>query len=238
MIQVVDTATSGPYALPFLQGQRPSSALVGLSLKNRMANRRCLEELIPWVKERAVRVLVVVGDFPHRHNLMALRGLSANEALTKAMRDGRQTLRAARSVASATCPGGGVTVCSASELIETASCRTILRALETYYEKGGDFVLDVLSSAMRYARRVGDPARFEMDEAIPRLKQYLLEEIAMFLHLSSTGFDVEVYPGPDLGLMRAIAQASYDSFPYSCPHRTHISVSVKPARQEGSEQHG
>lgn len=238
MIQVVDADTSGPYVLPFLQGQLPSSAFIGLSLKNRMANRRCLEELIPWVRERAGRVLVVVGDYPHRHNLMALRGLPADEALSKAMRDGRRTLRAARSVVSARCSGGGVTVCSASELIETASCRTILRTLETYYEAGGQFVHDVLSAAMRYARRAAGPARFEMDEALPRLKQYLLEEIAMFLHLSSTGFDVEVYPGPDLGLMQAIAQASYDSFPFSCPHRTHIAVSVEPAPRGRIEQHG
>lgn len=234
-IELVRSESSGPLVEAFVAGRRPCPAFLGISLKNKMANKRALAKMIPWLAERATRSLIVIGDYPHRHNLVALRGLSPHGALQKAMADGTRTLRYAREITAACNGESSVTVHSAADFIETSGCRDTLRRLTAYFHEGGPFVDQVVSAAVRYANRACPelPAA-HANCVLPTLKDYVLEELAMFLHLYDLGYLVEVYPGPDLPLMRNLATSAYERFPFQCPDRTHISIAV--ACQRGESQ--
>jgi len=61
------------------------------------------------------------------------------------------------------------------------------------------------------------------------LVEYLLEEIAVLLHLhANAGIPIEVHHGPDLPVMRKVASGLYPGDPFSIPERTHIAVELTP----------
>lgn len=238
-VEVVDAETSGPLATPFLRVERPAPGFLGVSVRNRMSNRAALQALIPWFMERVTSGCIVIGDYPHRHNLNAIRGLCPESALRKAMAAGRRPRKTAESIVASSQDIGRINVISAADVIETTSCRAKHHAISHYYNSnalaGTDFVRDVLRSALQYAQRVQpDLPRSHIASVLPVLKDYVLEELAMFLELHSLGHFVEVYPGPDLRLMRRIARREYIEFPVFCAERTHISVKVTHVDSDGS----
>lgn len=226
-MHVRESETSGPLVDAVLAGGRSCPAFLGVSIKNKMANRRALSEAIPWLQKHVSNGLILIGDYPHRHNLVALRGLSPHGALTKAIADGSRALRTARAIVDEIDAGSTMIVQSAADVIETAQCRSILRALSRYFDNGHVFVKDVLDAARDYTVRAC-PAfpRSHALKILPILKDYILEELAMFLTLYKTGYLVEVYLGPDLPIMRKIATGCYAGFPFKCPERTHISLDI------------
>lgn len=224
----VDTnETTGPLVRPFLDGTKLYPCFLNLSVKNRMANKRSLAELIPWVQQRASKTVVVVGDFQHRHNLIALRGLSPSAALSKAMSYGARTIRVAERLIDEIGASETVCVSSAADFIETQECNSILAAVCDYHSRGGRFAAHTAEAATGYLNRL--PKTLPVDRSpmtLDRLVSYLLEEVAMFIHLGRCGYQTEVYPGPDLPILRHIASGSYFGFPFTWPNRTHISVNV------------
>ncbi len=233
-VRIHEKETSGPLVEAFLAGESPCPAFLGVSIKNKMANRRTLCEAIPWLSWHASAALVVIGDYPHRHNLVALRGFSPHGALKKAIADGSRALKTARDIARDIGNGNPV-VCSAADLIETVECRSVLQSLSAYFNQGGGFVKDVLQAALSYAAHARpDLPRSHATQVLPILKDYMLEEVAMFLHLHHLGYAVEVYLGADLPIMKNIALGRYPGFPYACPERTHVSIQVEHVRAKES----
>lgn len=226
-VQVNPSETSGPLVDAFLSQAPLFPAFLGVSIKNRMANRQSLQRIIPWVYKHSHTAMIVIGDYPHRHNLVALRGLSPHDALKKAMADGSRVFRTALDIVNTIEAEPGFTVCSAADLIETVDCRSILQTVARYFDRGGVFVRDVLQAVSDYANRAhpGSP-KGHATRTLPILKDYMLEEIAMFLHIYRLGYSIEVYPGADMPIMRKIARAAYPTFPYTVPERTHVSIQV------------
>ena len=194
-------------------------------MKNKMSNRRVLEIVIPWLHARASAAKVVVGDYPHRHNLVVLNGRSPDEALQKTIKDGRRALNAASAIVKEIGAESTITVCSAKDLIEDDKCRRIQHELTRYVDAEESFERDVLDDTLAYVNRVcPDFDKNKKHEASISLKEYIIEEIAMFLHLYYLGFLIEVYHGSDIPIMRKIAMSAYPDFPFACPKRTHVSI--------------
>lgn len=226
-IDIDNSHTSGPLAGAFIRQEHPYGAFLGVSLKNKMSNRKALAQIIPWLSRRATAGVVVIGDYLHRHNLVALRGLSPKEALEKAITDGKRPLRYANEIVSRLGNINSLQVCSAADLIETSECREVRTTLSSYFSMGGSFFKDVNDVLTSYLSRVCDEQSTSIKMDVREvLKEYMLEEIAMFLYLYQIGYPVEVYPGPDLSIMRKIGQGTYVDFPINCPLRSHVSISL------------
>lgn len=224
-VLVNEEDTSGPLASTFANRERRYPAFLGLSMKNRMSNRRVLEIVIPWLYARASVAKVIVGDYPHRHNLAVLNGCSPDDALQKTIKDGKRPLNTANAIVKEIGAESTITVCSSKDLIEADECRRIQHELTQYVDAGGPFEQDVLNDTLAYVDRVySDLDKNKKYEASISLKEYIIEEIAMFLHLYSLGFPIEVYHGPDMPIMRKIAMSTYSDFPFACPQRTHVSI--------------
>jgi hypothetical protein len=65
-----------------------------------------------------------------------------------------------------------------------------------------------------------------MEEAIDISSQYLLEEVAVFSALAEEGWNIEVYPGPELGVLVEIAQGNFKDIPAGLKKRINIELRI------------
>ena len=225
-MRVVLENTSGPLADAFCSGHVRPPCFLGVSLMNKMANRRDLSVIIPWIADRAGPTKIVIGDFIDRHNRMAFEHLGFSVAAEQALRKGRRATRYAHEIVAQHGLQDRVQILSSAQLTETSECKTITDEMSRYYAKGDLFAQDVVQEIRAYLER---SSRGEMEGATQTfelMKRYVLEELSMFICLYQAGVHVEVYPGADLAVMRRIAEGAYHRFPYTCPKRTHISIQV------------
>lgn len=191
-----------------------------------MANRRYLAVLIPWLLERSERTKIVIGDYIHRLNFMALEGLPANQATRKALKIGQQVRRYVQAIVGESQSPNTVEILSSAAITETPECQHLLKGISTYYDSDGLFSNDVERELMGFLSRMPSHLR-PQSQAHNVLKDYILEEVAMFSYLYKNGFTIEVYPGPDLRIMQNIVSGIYPDFPFKGRDRTHISVKVQ-----------
>ena len=64
------------------------------------------------------------------------------------------------------------------------------------------------------------------DEAINISCEYLLEEIAVFSALSEQGWDVELYPGPELSVLLDVAEGRFPAVPKGLQNRVNVQLHV------------
>ncbi len=109
-VTTVPAHTSGPFADLVTTGQGRFPASLGISLRNKMSNRKHLEILIPWVVEHSSEAIVIIGDYIDRFNHAALSSLPFGLAASKALKQGkRPTSHALQIVQSlGVCPRNGL----------------------------------------------------------------------------------------------------------------------------------
>lgn len=226
--------TTGPLIQQFLAGHRTAACFIGLSVCNRMANRRSLRELLPWVlrlaQKNSLPVRIVVGDYLSRHNLMAFDGHDPAKAGTKALKLGERPRRYAREIVRELGVENTVLVQSCGELLRSTRCAAIVSMLNAFAGSNPRFAWDLAEEARSFIRRRNITGKNAADEAlVQQLVCYVVEETAMFLLLYEMGYRVEVYPGPDLRIMRLIATGAYPGFPCPCTERSHVAVQLPVA---------
>lgn len=229
---IVDqTETSGPLVEEFLAGHRTTACFIGLSVRNRMANRGSLRNLLPWAlslaQKNSLPVRIVVGDYLTRHNLIALDGYDLTKASEKALKLGDRPRRYAREIVRELGVEHAVLVQSCRDLLGTTRCGAIVSTLNAYARSNRRFADDLAEEARRFVARRDIAEENGADDAlIHQLVCYVVEETAMFLLLYEMGYRVEIYPGADLRIMRLIATGAYREFPFPCPERSHVAVQL------------
>lgn len=224
-VQLVQEHTSGPLANLFLSSEARLPCFLGLSLRNKMSNRRHLELIVPWLFAHSSNVVIVVGDYLDRFNRVAFDKLSFSNAAQKVLQKGKRTIRYANEIIQSHGLGDHVRVLSSADVTESQDCRLVFADLKQCYAKGGPFVVYVAQEVACYlVRTQRDCSSIDEVETYSLLADYVLEELALFIALYDRGFHIEVYPGPDLAIMKALATGACNAVPFRCPHRTHISI--------------
>lgn len=219
------TRSYGPHLKGILAGEKIAKAFLGVSLKNRMANRTNLQKTIPWLARHSSFSLVVIGDMYYRHNLIALRNLSVEVATEAAIREGQRTQRAALRVIEEFGVGDRVATSTAAELMRRDEYAPILQMVRQLFEASGEFAEDIQSSAREYLKRVHNAGRRDSAK-LTVLKEFVLEEVALSLQLYAQGFILDVYPGDDLPALQGITSGRYPGSPFRCSDRTFISLDL------------
>ncbi len=240
VFQPVDTESSGPLVRGFWNGQRPA-AFVGVCLNHRMSTASFLSTFLPWVAERTSRLLVLVFDYLERHNEIVFNGLPESEAAERVMKRGEAAADSCRSAlrGEGLAEGQDFFLRSYRDEIETPGYKALHQSVSDAFAHNPAFAEDVRSSASEFVARMDSakPKRFRNhtpQRDTHRLHEYLLDEIAMYLHLFQAGYTVEVYPGPDSPVLQNIALGKYGIFP-EYAERTHVSVTEK-GQQSGVRQ--
>jgi len=195
-----------------------------------MANRAFLQEYLSWCLPRCSQTMIVVGDYLERHNIMAFEQVSEVEAIAKAEKRGRRIRRIIESVLLDMEPPGSVVVDSCRSDIESRDCQQIAETIRQYCGSSQTFRNDVenqvhlmLNGSSR--ARIKQPSSFD-SQTMTQLREYIIEELALYVLLYQRGYTTEIYPGRDMKLLRNMAMGRYRGLPFDFSERTHISVAV------------
>ena len=227
-ITVLPDHTYGPLVADFLSGAGHHRAFIGICIYRPMSNRSFLQDLIPWVRARSPDLKILVGDYLERHNLVAFEGLPVEQAASRVQKRGGKILRAVERILAHT-PGSGhaPTTDFRSEMEHSEYASTYDKLL-AYHDRNPLFAADVRREVERF---VSDSKRYDVKVKRDVLRSnpealdlYVLEEVAMYIHMYLTGYTIEVYPGQDLSILRKIAERTYTRFPFDYSQRTHIGV--------------
>jgi tRNA-dependent cyclodipeptide synthase len=90
---------------------------------------------------------------------------------------------------------------------------------------------DAFSFVKRQTRRDLKPI-VATEEAIEFSCRYLLEEITVFAALSAQGWEVELYPGPELGVLVDIAKGQYARVPQGLKERINVELRIAGSKAD------
>lgn len=186
---------------------RKGGAYVSLSLSNRRSTSETwLRQTFEWTKSSFLSFDVVIGDYFHRHNLEDLGGLTADGAFVRAVSDG---LRVAKDVRRGL---DGLSLVSARVRMATDICAVpafsaLLAELAALAASSDAFLKWLNAGTDSFLSRLA-PARLDVEEARAHSRSYQLEELAMFELLVDSGYNINVYPGAHLPVMRELVDGS------------------------------
>lgn len=222
--------TCGPNVEDFLNPQPKSSCFIPICLYSFMANRLFLQEYLPNVISRCLRAKILICDYLERHNIMAFNSLSEDAATEKAKIKGEKIAQIIADVLELSGYKNGVQYYSCRVDIERDKCRSIAQALRQFVGSNDRFKADLdeqVQLMINGTRRLSNLTSSSITSSMMnQLREYMIEEVALYLYHYQQGYTTEIYPGRDMKVLRKIASGQYAYFPYDFSERTHISVSV------------
>jgi tRNA-dependent cyclodipeptide synthase len=225
--QICWSETSGPEIERFLQGQL-SSVILGISPTSATSNRARLKAILHWLLKQVSRVTVVDGCWFHRWDLVAFKGTPLDTAATQSLAEMGRLHRRIRSIAAELGASDRVAIVSWPEtdsLPEVAAIRADARTAALNDQKLTAAINEAVESYLAGMTEANHRSSIQPD--VEALKNYVFEEIGTLVYLASKVSPVEVYPGPDLPLLRRIAAGEFrDSFPHDISNRSHLSLEL------------
>lgn len=188
------------------------SVLLGVSLANRVFNRRFARSLAQWLQANAVRqVHVVVFDEIEAINYQVFRGMDLGCALGAAQRRGAQFQTMFRRELDGC--GASVTVELESECLIRAHAQyaTAVGVLSDALNCDVRFATDVQRQVLtNLAMRVEKHGRGAINARMVQLRYYLIRELSFVdTYLSLRPDSVEAYPAPNLNVKLSLWGGEY-----------------------------
>jgi len=200
---------------------------MGISLDNPVFEGRSLRALLEWATERFDHCLVVTGDYLRRHNELILNGLDRERAATVSVGAGDEFIEKTRDIFSAM-DGNRVELVRWRDCLALAEYKHSRAALDELFAANEAFRRAVGRDAAGFVERQkgrNRPLAVDEGRAIEISCQYLLEEIAVFSALSERGWHVELYPGPELGVLVDVAAGRFADIPQGLRERINVQLS-------------
>ncbi len=201
---------------------------LGISLDNSIFEASSLLALLLWTVRNFDQCLVVVGDYLCRFNEYILNGLAHDEAIKVAYGLGDsfidRTSEFFRQL-----PKGRTRLTRWKSHLETNEYKKSRAMLDELFASDSAFRASIEKEASSFARRQTKRNRtlaVTIEEAIRLSSEYLLEEIAVFSALSEQGWQVELYPGPELQVLVDITKGKYSPVPEGLKKRINVELRI------------
>jgi tRNA-dependent cyclodipeptide synthase len=199
---------------------------MGISLDNPQFYGKNMEAILSWVTKNFEQCLVVVGDYLRRYNEEIFSGTESKVREAVSFQAGDAYIGQTKEILGRY-KEPQIKVVRWKDCIEKAGYKTARSILDNLYSADDLFRAavqkDSLSFLNRQRRKRQEPA-VPMEEAIDISSKYLLEEIAVFSVLSEEGWNVEVYPGPELGVLVEMAKGNFKDIPAGLKKRINVEV--------------
>lgn len=225
-VDVVHAHTSGDCAAEFLQGERPACFL-SLSPNTKYVSYGRISAMLQWVLEYSDQIMVIEGTHGTRWDGLAQHRLSPEQVLRRVAEEDARVQRRIKTVIQNLGASAKVQSLSWADLLRDPGMVGIQGALREYAAGSAQFLDGVRQVVDGYLARKyrgqwqPEPADYAL------LENYVYEELAIFLRLYQWGYRLEVYPGSDLAVMRAIVEGCFSDFPFSLAGRAHLSIELK-----------
>ena len=204
---------------------------MGISLDNPGFEGKNLQALLLWALGNFERCLVVVGDHLCRFNEQIFNTSSYDEAAEAAHRRGDLFMNKTRDFFEQI-PAKRLVVTRWQQCLTSNEYKEAKVIIEELFASDEAFRAsverDAFSFVKRQTRRNQKPL-VTTEEAIELSCSYLLEEITVFAALSAQGWEVELYPGPELSVLVDIAKGRYVHVPKGLTKRINVEIAIHPS---------
>ncbi len=204
---------------------------IGISLDNPGFHGKSLQALLLWGIGNFERCLVVVGDYLCRFNEQIFNRSDRAEAAKAARRLGDSFMHRTSQFFEQI-PTRRLVVSRWEACLQSNEYKKAKVVIDELFASESAFRAsvqrDAFSFVKRQARRNQKPI-VTTEEAIELSCRYLLEEITVFAALSAQGWEVELYPGPELGVLVDIAKGEYARVPQGLTKRINVELAIHPS---------
>ncbi len=201
---------------------------LGISIDNPIFYGQSLEAMLLWASGKFDRCLVIIGDYLRRYNEHIFSGLTGEAAETAAFLAGDSFLQqTSRIFQKFTEPH--FRLIRWKECLESNEYKSSKAILDKLFASDESFRSSVQKDALSFIKRQkkrNQPLKAATDESIEISSRYLLEEIAVFSSLSEQGWNVELYPGPELRVLIEIANGNYANVPEGLKKRINVELRI------------
>jgi tRNA-dependent cyclodipeptide synthase len=222
-IKIDPRQSSGPAADTFESSMHPSVVL-GLSPTSSTTNRERLRTILGWLLQRAEHITVLDGWWFQRWDLLVFEEKTLAQATDCVLRKMRRLHRRVNELSAELRATGRITVVPWPDTRDLQNATEIRCTLERAANRSTELQAAIESTAMDYVHARGE-GNLSVLGKHAALTNYVIEEVSTLVHLALRVSPIEVYPGPDLPLMRQLALGKFcHVFPYDLSNRSHISL--------------
>lgn len=201
---------------------------IGISLDNPVFRADSLNALLVWAVKNFDRSLVVVGDYLRRHNEFMLHGVDEMEAAKISIQAGDEFVGRTAELFKQL-PAEKIELTRWEPLLSSDEYIRSRAVLDDLFASNGDFKAAIEKDALLFVGRQQKRKcnlAVSMDDAVAISCTYLLEEIAVFGALSEQGWNVELYPGPELSVLLDIAAGKFNAVPAGLKSRINVQLHI------------
>jgi len=211
-----------------LQGR--SKCYTGISISNPFFREEYAQVLFQWILRNFSHCYIFIDDFFHQYNERAFTGKESDECVKIAQAQGKQIEDHIQKIIDATFDEAyRFKIIRSSELSLDNTFKKYSAFFKVLFDENAQFKTGIETSAFDYVNRQLKRANtfaVSKDEALWLSCRYLIEEIAIFTTICEKGYDVEVYPGPELPILIDIANGLFQDMPPSLLNRINIELKI------------
>jgi tRNA-dependent cyclodipeptide synthase len=201
---------------------------MGISLENPLFAGDSLKALLAWAAKKFEQCLVIVGDYLCRFDEQIINGCDEIKARDLAIKRGDLFISHTKDIFS-NLPTGKIILTRWKEHLQSEEFASAKKILDEMFLSDEEFrksvAYDALSFIKRQKRNGKNPA-VGIEQAIRLSCEYILEEVAVFSMLSERGWDVELYPGPELRVLSKVAKGQYPNVPAGLKKRLSVELKI------------
>jgi len=204
----------------------PVNAYLGISLGKSYYSSKRLAAYCAWSRIHTTRFAFLIGDDIYRFTLQGLKGLSSKTALERARRKGDDVERQLHRLMLKHQCTAQIVRWRDLEKLPRYGCifeeaERLLTADPRFEAAVRAQIFTNLGSAISTAGFKDEPQSFDRRRGLSPFYLYMLHEIAGLAVMSEDlGYELEVYPGPDLEIMKSVYDGAWPSLRRCLPATT------------------
>jgi tRNA-dependent cyclodipeptide synthase len=200
---------------------------LGMSMSNTaFQDSQRLKLILNEITSRNKKFTLLVGDFLHRYNEQIFGGLSEKDAIESSLKKGEMLVKLFVEIADEI-ENVQYSIIHTSKFLQYPSFTEKMNRLRNCYKANNHFrelieyTIDVF-----LRRQIEIKTKYEVARELCR--NYLFEELAIFEILSEEGFNVNIYPGNQLVIIKAIITGSLKNVSESLERIQAIEIKLRP----------
>ena len=182
--------------------------------------------ILDWAANHSSDIVVIEGTYLKRWNLLGIEGKSEQEAQQIVRQQSHKIRARIQKVINVNSWEHRIKFVNWEHIISLPRYSRIHYSIKDYYEHHWKFQNLVHLEVQEFLFRQQTRVLQNIYKLRIYLANYVLEEIVMFIYLYLRGYEIEIYPGGELNVMRKIVEHSFPDFPVDISSRTHISLQV------------
>jgi len=201
---------------------------IGISLENPVFEEDSLRALLWWSVKRFQKSMIIIGDYLCRFNEKLLNGHDAAKASQVAQELGDSFLSQSKEIFEQL-PNKKICLTRWNEHLKTKEYKESKAMLDNLFASDSEFRASIEKDAFSFVKRQkrhNQKLAVEIEKGIELCCEYLLEEIGVFSALSEQGWHVELYPGPELRVLREVAKGKYPGVPRGLKERVSVELKI------------